>query len=55
MISRIERGQAEYSAVLHDRLGDTAPACLYTLGNAAILGNRLLGLLCSIQCPEASS
>lgn len=48
---RIEQGDSDYPTVLRDRLGNTAPSCLYAMGDAAILGNRLLGLVCSIQCP----
>lgn len=48
---RIEQGDSDYPTVLRDRLGDAAPSCLYAMGDAAILGNRLLGLVCSIQCP----
>lgn len=51
MMRRIERGQAEYPTALNDCLGDAAPPCLYTLGNTATLGKRLLGFPCSIQCP----
>jgi len=47
----IERGDGAYPAVLLDRLGEAAPACLYAMGDTTILRNRLLGLLCSIQCP----
>jgi len=51
VIHRIEHGEIGYPAVLNDRLGMAAPGCLYTLGNTAIIHNRLLGLLCSISCP----
>lgn len=50
-IQRITPENSEYPIVLPDRLGDTAPGCLFAMGNVAILRNRLLGLLCSIQCP----
>jgi predicted Rossmann fold nucleotide-binding protein DprA/Smf involved in DNA uptake len=49
--TRIERGSSDYPAVLTNRLDENAPPCLYAMGDAAILGNRLLGLVCSIQCP----
>jgi len=49
--TRIEQGGSDYPAVLKDRLGENAPPCLYAWGDAAILRNRLLGLVCSIQCP----
>lgn len=32
-------------------MGDAAPRTLHALGEPAILHNRLLGLVCSIQCP----
>lgn len=48
---RIERGGSDYPAILQDRLGDAAPPFIHVLGDAAILRNRLLGLVCSIQCP----
>lgn len=50
-VHRIEQGHGAYPAVLLDRLGDAAPSCLHAMGDAAILRNRLLGLVCSIQCP----
>ena len=48
---RIEAGDSDYPVILRDRLGDAAPSCLYAMGNAAILRNCLLGLVCSIRCP----
>ena len=48
---RIERGDSTYPTVLMDRLGGNAPCCLYALGDAKILQNRLLGLVCSTSCP----
>lgn len=48
---RIEAGDGVYPTILRDRLGDAAPARLHAMGDAAILRQRLLGLLCSIQCP----
>lgn len=48
---RIERGGSDYPAVLVDRLGDAAPRTIHAMGDAAKLRNRLLGLVCSIQCP----
>ena len=51
MITRIEQGDSHYPAVLGDRLGDDVPSCLYVMGDASILHQRLLGLVCSIQCP----
>ena len=32
-------------------MGDGAPSCLYAMGEAVILRNPLLGLICSVQCP----
>ena len=51
MIARIEQGDSDYPAVLRDRMGDDAPSCLYSMGEVAILRNRLLGLVCSVRCP----
>ena len=51
MIARIEQCGNEYPAALRERLGDDAPSCLYAMGDVAILRHRLLGLVCSIQCP----
>ncbi|MDR1612459.1 MAG: DNA-processing protein DprA [Planctomycetota bacterium] len=48
---RIEQGDSDYPAALIDRLGDAAPRTIYALGDAAILRNRLLALVCSVQCP----
>ena len=50
-VRRIEHGEADYPAVLYDRLDDAAPRCLYALGDRAIIRKRLLGLVCSVQCP----
>lgn len=47
----IMRTDKYYPAVLQNRLGVAAPAQLYALGETAILRQRLLGLICSIQCP----
>lgn len=48
---RIIHGDRHYPTVLQDRLGSTAPSCLYAIGDIAILQQSLLGLVCSIQCP----
>lgn len=50
-VVRIEPGDSTFPAVSVDRLGDTAPSCLYAMGDTTILRNSLLGLVCSIQCP----
>lgn len=47
----INRSDNAYPAVLQNRLGVNAPVRLYALGETAILRQRLLGLICSIQCP----
>ena len=49
--TRIEQGSSDYPAVLADRLGENASPCLYAMGDPSILRQRLLGLICSIQCP----
>ena len=47
----IRQANSDYPAVLQNRLGANAPVRLYALGETAILRQRLLGLICSIQCP----
>jgi predicted Rossmann fold nucleotide-binding protein DprA/Smf involved in DNA uptake len=49
--NRIEQADSDYPAALRERLGDVAPSCFYAMGELTILRNRLLGLVCSIQCP----
>jgi len=50
-IRRIEQGDRNYPPLLVDRLAGAVPQALYSLGDPGILQNRLLGLICSIQCP----
>ena len=50
-VQTIGQADRDYPAVLQSRLGKDAPAGLYVLGETAILRQRLLGLICSIQCP----
>lgn len=50
-LQTIRRTDSAYPKILPDRLGEHAPGCLYTMGEIAILQQRLLGLVCSIQCP----
>lgn len=50
-VQTINRSDNAYPAVFQSRLGKDAPAGLYVLGERAILRRRLLGLICSIQCP----
>lgn len=47
----IRQADSNYPSVLQNRLFKDAPAQLYALGETAILRQRLLGLICSIQCP----
>jgi len=47
----IRQADSDYPAGLRSRLGNDAPVRLYALGETAILRRRLLGLICSIQCP----
>lgn len=47
----IEPDDEEYPAILQERLGDASPRCLSVLGDMAAIRNRLLGLVCSVQCP----
>jgi predicted Rossmann fold nucleotide-binding protein DprA/Smf involved in DNA uptake len=49
----IEQGAPDYPHALTGRLGAGAPPVLYGLGNTALLGAPLLGLVCSITCPGA--
>jgi predicted Rossmann fold nucleotide-binding protein DprA/Smf involved in DNA uptake len=49
-VQTISRSDDTYPAVLLSRLGASAPALMYALGETAILHRRLLGLICSIQC-----
>jgi len=49
--TRIEQGSSDYPAVLTDRLGENAPPYLYAMGDPSTLRQRLLCLICSIQCP----
>lgn len=50
-IQIIGKADSSYPSVLQNRLSKEAPAGLYALGEKAILRRRLLGLICSIQCP----
>ena len=47
----IARGNDHYPKNILNRLGSDSPSCLYALGNLSILDNRLIGLVCSVQCP----
>ena len=49
--TQIGRDNILYPDLVRTRLGGVAPSCLYAMGETAILGNRFLGLLCSVQCP----
>ncbi|MBW6485108.1 MAG: DNA-processing protein DprA [Syntrophobacterales bacterium] len=48
---RIVQGGSDYPTVLQNRLFQDAPPQLVALGETVVLGRRLLGLICSIQCP----
>ena len=48
---QLRQGDSAYPVVLLDRLGNAAPPLLHVLGDLSILQHRLLGLLCSSQCP----
>lgn len=52
-VTTIEEGARDYPPVLHRRLGADAPPVLYAIGNIALLGAPLFGLVCSITCPGA--
>ena len=47
----IEPGDNHYLPILLERLGDAVPRALHALGDPGILRLRLVGLICSIQCP----
>jgi predicted Rossmann fold nucleotide-binding protein DprA/Smf involved in DNA uptake len=47
----IPQTDPRYSARLHERLGDAAPAQLTTLGNLDLLALPKTGLFCSARCP----
>jgi predicted Rossmann fold nucleotide-binding protein DprA/Smf involved in DNA uptake len=50
-VHKIEPGDSHYPSLLPERAADAVPRALYALGDPSILRNRLLGLVCSIQCP----
>ena len=50
-IKKISQGDIEYPALIESRLGGAAPKVLYAHGNLSILQNRMVGLVCSVQCP----
>ena len=50
-VRKIEPGDSDYPTILVERLAYAVPHALYCLGDPGILRNRLLGLVCSIQCP----
>ncbi len=41
----------DYPAHLPDRLGRRAPKVLWVMGDAGLLGQDLLAILCSVRCP----
>lgn len=47
----IHNTDSAYPKILQHRLGAAAPATLLALGETALMQNRMLGLICSIQCP----
>ena len=48
---RLSAGAPAYPSELRRYLGDHAPEAVSAVGNAAALGNRKLGLFCSVRCP----
>ena len=50
-VRKIEPGDSHYPTLLVERRAYAVPRALYALGDPRVLGNRLLGLVCSIQCP----
>ena len=50
-VQKIEPGDNHYPPVLLEQLGDAVPRVLHALGDPGILRRRLVGLICSIQCP----
>ena len=47
----LTQADSSWPAQLNSRLGITAPACLWAIGNAEILATHKLGLFCSARCP----
>ena len=47
----IRQGDVQYPVQLVRRMGDAAPAAIATSGNLEILRHKLIGLICSVQCP----
>ncbi len=50
-ITRIGNDDQRYPRAAMALLGDSAPERIFMLGNPEILGNPLLALFCSSQCP----
>lgn len=50
-IERIDYSDPRFPPALLQHLKDAAPAALYALGDVSVLRQRLLALICSIQCP----
>ena len=50
-LQTIRRTDSAYPKILQTRLGAAAPAALFALGETVLMQNRMLGLVCSIQCP----
>ena len=50
-ITSILKNDRDYPALVRDRLGNAAPEVLYARGDLSILQNRMVGLICSVQCP----
>lgn len=50
-VQKIDPEDHHYPPILHERMSSNLPPALYALGDCGILRNRLLGLICSIQCP----
>jgi len=50
-LQTIRHTDSAYPKILQHRLGAAAPSALFALGETALLQNRMLGLVCSIQCP----
>lgn len=50
-ITSILKNDRDYPALVKNRLDSAAPEALYARGDLSILQNRMVGLICSVQCP----
>lgn len=53
-ILKISAGDPHYPVRVTERLGESAPSALETIGSVALLQRPLLGLVCSVRCPGSA-